>query len=140
MTNGAFHLSELTGQTIPVVMRISILIKIFQSDQSNPKQYACFFRKTSWRKPISYSKWLVWPWSGFKSKEFWSNWQVSEADDFYRGEGLVTSHQVHVLQTLNFKENERKASEKTFSRFVGEEFLSNCLVSLCLKFPLTNHS
>ena len=58
----------------------------------------------------------------------------------FRGEGLVTSHQVHVLQTLNFKENERKASEKTFSRFVGEEFLSNCLVSLCLKIPSTNHS
>ena len=30
-----FHLSELTGQSIPVVMRISLLIKTIQLDQSN---------------------------------------------------------------------------------------------------------
>ena len=36
-TQGAFHLSELTGQTLPVVMRISLLIKTIQPDQSNPK-------------------------------------------------------------------------------------------------------
>ena len=34
---GAFHLSELTGQTIPVVMRISLLIKTIQPDMLNPK-------------------------------------------------------------------------------------------------------
>ena len=34
---GAFHLSELTGQTIPVVMRISLLIKTTQPDMLNPK-------------------------------------------------------------------------------------------------------
>ena len=34
---GAFHLSELSGQTIPVVLRISLLIKTIQPDQSNPK-------------------------------------------------------------------------------------------------------
>ena len=34
---GAFHLSELTSQTIPVVMRISLLIKTLQPDQVNPK-------------------------------------------------------------------------------------------------------
>ena len=33
--NGAFHLSELTGQTIPVVMRISLFLKTIQSDLSN---------------------------------------------------------------------------------------------------------
>ena len=33
---GAFHLSELTGQTIPIVMGISLLIKTIQPDQSNP--------------------------------------------------------------------------------------------------------
>ena len=32
-----FHLSELTGQTIPTLMRISLLIKTLQPDQSNPK-------------------------------------------------------------------------------------------------------
>ena len=34
---GAFHLSELTRQTIPVVLRISLLIKTIQPDQSNSK-------------------------------------------------------------------------------------------------------
>ena len=29
ITKGAFHLSELTGQTIPIAMRISLLIKLF---------------------------------------------------------------------------------------------------------------
>ena len=37
LTKGAFHLSELAGQTIPVVIRISLLIKTIQPDQSNPK-------------------------------------------------------------------------------------------------------
>ena len=36
-TKGAFHLSELTGQTITVTMRISLLIKTIKPDQSNPK-------------------------------------------------------------------------------------------------------
>ena len=36
-TGGAFHLSELTGQTIPNAMRISILLKSLQPYQSNPK-------------------------------------------------------------------------------------------------------
>ena len=36
-TKGAFHLPELTGQTIPVVMGISLLIRTIQPDQSNPK-------------------------------------------------------------------------------------------------------
>ena len=35
---GTFHLSELTGQTISVQLRISFfLIKTIQPDQSNPK-------------------------------------------------------------------------------------------------------
>ena len=36
-SKGAFHLSELSGQTLPVVMGISLLIKAIQADQSNPK-------------------------------------------------------------------------------------------------------
>ena len=36
-SKGAFHLSELTGQTNPVVMKISLLIKTILPDQSNPK-------------------------------------------------------------------------------------------------------
>ena len=39
-SEGAFHLSELTGQTIPVVMRISLLITTIELDQSKPK-YSC---------------------------------------------------------------------------------------------------
>ena len=35
--SGAFHLSELTGQTIPVEMIISLLITTILPDQSNPK-------------------------------------------------------------------------------------------------------
>ena len=34
---GAFHLSELPGQTPPEVMRISLLIKTILLHQSNPK-------------------------------------------------------------------------------------------------------
>ena len=34
---GAFHLSQLTGQTIPVTTIISLLIKTLQPDKSNPK-------------------------------------------------------------------------------------------------------
>ena len=58
-TKGAFHLSELTGQTLLVVTRISLLIKTIQPDQSNPKYYArkrWFFSKNSWEKPISLLK------------------------------------------------------------------------------------
>ena len=40
VTKGAFHLSELTGQPIPIVMRIPLLIKTNHPDQSNPKYYA----------------------------------------------------------------------------------------------------
>ena len=36
-SKGAFLLSELTGQTVPFVMRISLLIKAIQLDQSNPQ-------------------------------------------------------------------------------------------------------
>ena len=36
-TKGSFHLSELTGKTIPVVMRISLLIKTIQRDQPSPE-------------------------------------------------------------------------------------------------------
>ena len=46
----AFHLSELTDQPIPIVMRISLLIKTNHPHQSNPKYYAqqrWFFSKTS---------------------------------------------------------------------------------------------
>ena len=36
-SKGAFHLSELTGQKLAVVMGISFFIKTIQTDQSNPK-------------------------------------------------------------------------------------------------------
>ena len=36
-SQGAFHLSELTGQATLFVTRISLLIKAIQPDQSNPK-------------------------------------------------------------------------------------------------------
>ena len=40
LSQGAFHLSELTSQPIPIVMRISLLTKTNHPDQSNPKYYA----------------------------------------------------------------------------------------------------
>ena len=43
-TRGAFHLSELTGQTIPVVMRISLLIKTLNLAGN---RYACADASTS---------------------------------------------------------------------------------------------
>ena len=49
----------MTGQTIPVVIRILLLIKTIQPDPSNPKYYArrrWFFSKNCWEKPISLSK------------------------------------------------------------------------------------
>ena len=36
-SKSAFHLTELTGQTIPVVMKISLLNKTIQPDHSNSK-------------------------------------------------------------------------------------------------------
>ena len=61
---GTFHLSELTGQKIPVKMTISLLIKTIQS---NPKWHArrkWGFNKNSWKKRFLLSKWLVRLWSG----------------------------------------------------------------------------
>ena len=34
LTKSAFYLSEPTGQTLPIIMRISLLIKTIQPDQS----------------------------------------------------------------------------------------------------------
>ena len=61
-TKGTFHLSELAGQPISIVMRILLLIKTNHLDQSNPKHYVqrrWFFSKTSWKKPISLPNYLV---------------------------------------------------------------------------------
>ena len=57
-SKGAFHLSDLTGQTIPTLMRISLLIKTIQPDESNPKIVCTkemVFQQNSWKKPISLS-------------------------------------------------------------------------------------
>ena len=51
-TEGTLHLSELTGQAIPVVMKISLLMKTIQPDQSNPIEDA---KKKLWKKPISFA-------------------------------------------------------------------------------------
>ena len=70
ITKGAFHLSELTGQTIPVAMIISLLIKTLRPDlrRSVKSWIACakemVFSKDSWKKPISFSNWPVGQWFG----------------------------------------------------------------------------
>ena len=53
------QLSELTGQAIPVVRRISLLIKTIQPDRWNPEWHTrrkSFFSKNSRKKPISFIK------------------------------------------------------------------------------------
>ena len=49
------NLSEMTGQPIPIIMRILVLIKTNRPDQSKVKHYTqrkWFFSKTSWKMPI----------------------------------------------------------------------------------------
>ena len=60
------NLSEMTGQLIPIIMRILVLIKTNDPDQSNAKHYTqrkWFFSKTSRKMPITFKKCLVQPWS-----------------------------------------------------------------------------
>ena len=66
-SEGAFYLSELTSETIRVVVRISLLSKTIQPDQSSPcmQEGDGFSAKTLWKKPISFANWLVQQWSGW---------------------------------------------------------------------------
>ena len=60
------NLSEMTGQLIPIIMRILVLIKTNDPGQSNAKhctQRKWFFSKTSRKMPITFKKCLVQPWS-----------------------------------------------------------------------------
>ena len=74
ISSGAFHLSELTSQPIPIVMRISLKIKTNHPDQSNPKYYAqgrWFFSK-----PLAKSLFFIAKMSGLTmiqlaSSDFW---------------------------------------------------------------------
>ena len=62
------NLSEMTGQPIPIIKRILVLIKTNNPDQSNAKhctQRKWFFSKTSWKMPIIFKKCLVQPWSSW---------------------------------------------------------------------------
>ena len=66
-TKAPFHLSELTGQHIPIVMRISLLIKTNHLDQSNPKYYAqkeMVFQQNLLEKAYFIVKMSGGPWSG----------------------------------------------------------------------------
>ena len=68
-------MSELTGQPIPIVMRISVLIKTNRPDQSNPKYYAQ--RRSFSVKPLRKSLFhfhnvcptMVWP-AALRSSQF----------------------------------------------------------------------
>ena len=58
------NLSEMTGQAIPIIMRILVLIKTNHPDpdQSNAKHYTqrkWFSSKTSWKMPILFKKCVV---------------------------------------------------------------------------------
>ena len=104
---GTFHLSELTGQTIPVEMRISLLIKTIQPDQPNPTVkivctkkmvFSCgFSANTLWKKPISFANWLVQQWS---SRPFLTNGKRPQCQNgpqlqnFFRKTALDTGYSV----------------------------------------------
>ena len=63
----------MTGQPIPIIMRILVLIKTNDPDQSKAKHYTqwkWFFSKTSWKMPIVFKKCLVQPWSSHSSSDF----------------------------------------------------------------------
>ena len=70
-------MSELTGQPIPIVMRISLLIKSNHPDQSNPKYYIMHkgdgFSTKLHRKSVFHFKnvWptMVWP-AALRSSQF----------------------------------------------------------------------
>ena len=66
LIKGAFHFSEVATEAIPVILRISPLIKTILPDQSNLKCYAwrklCFI-KNSLKKLIYFSKWPIRSWS-----------------------------------------------------------------------------
>jgi len=56
LAKGAFHSPELTCETIPVAMIISLLIKTLQPDQSNPDTKEKVFQdKLLEKRPISFS-------------------------------------------------------------------------------------
>ena len=67
-TKSAFYSSEPTGQTIPIIMRILLLIKTIQPDQWVKSWIVCIketvFSKHSLKKPISFSNWPVQSWFG----------------------------------------------------------------------------
>ena len=61
---GTFHLSKLTGQKIPVIMIISLLIKTVHRDPNDMHEGNGVSTKTLGKKRFSLSKWLVRLWSG----------------------------------------------------------------------------
>ena len=114
VSKGAFHLPELTGQTIPVVMRILLLIKTIQPDPSNPKYYSrrrWFFSKNSWEKFILLSKWLLEPWTGRpvltfgKGPKFPPNYGVQQPSCLLRlisNQGIRSSLSWHGTRKIAF--------------------------------------
>ena len=54
-TKGNFHLSELTGQSLPIVMRISLLIKTSSQILNIMHEGDGFSAKALWKKLISFA-------------------------------------------------------------------------------------
>ena len=103
---GAFHFSELTGQTIPVVRRISLLIKTIQPDPSNPKYYAqrrSLFSKNSLEKPISSLKWLLQPLAGSGLSVLTNEKHPKNAAWVFFGETLTGSPRGSPSEDLEFR-------------------------------------
>ena len=77
-TWGAFHSLELTGQqTIPTIMRISLLLK---TNQLSILEGDGVPTKTLGKKHFSFSKWLVGLWSGPPVLTFWKSPQIPDSN------------------------------------------------------------
>ena len=79
-SKGAFHLSELNGQKLAVVMGISFFIKTTQPDQSNPKE--CARRRWFFSKTLGKSR--------FHCQINWSG--SGPADQFWQMESALRLH------------------------------------------------
>ena len=96
-------------------MRISLLIKTIQPDQSNPKQHAwrrwfLFFSRNPWKKSVSFTKWLVRSWPDRPVLTFGKHPQTIVVCHLHRQTGRSTV-------SANGKQNFRLVNFVSESRF-----------------------
>ena len=115
---GAFHLSELTGQPNPIVMRIQCLSETNNSDKSNPKYYAqrrWLCSETSWKKPILLPKCLVRQWSSRPVLTFGKRPKTSSSN-YKRLEGSLLK--CHIRAIVPLISGVRKRAKRNWHLFL----------------------